>query len=192
MRRLGAGLPAQVRALRATLLRHPRVVPLLGTRPVVSPGSFAVMDAAVTILLDAGFGPQDAADAVDCAARLVVGHALAEAGSPPVRDLSGGEAEHQHAQQELSPAEFPGLTAVNQAGVSHDPGRLFEYALRGLSLELTRTGKASRSRCASGSMPGSGRPSSAGPELGRDQPGRGTGVGPTDRPTVRPGGRGGW
>ena len=135
-----ADFPALIRALRTTLLAHPSVVPLLGTRPVNSPGGFRAMEAALTVLLDAGFSPQDAADAVDCAARLVVGHVLAEAGSPPVPDLGGGEAEHRQRQAELPAQEFPGLTAVNQAGVRHDAGRLFEKGLRGLTLELARTG----------------------------------------------------
>ncbi len=52
-------MAALTRALRATLLAHPNTVPLLGTRPPVSPGGFRGIEAAVTVLLDAGFSPQD-------------------------------------------------------------------------------------------------------------------------------------
>lgn len=127
---------ALTRALRATLLAHPHAVPLLGTRPPVSPAGFRVIEAAVTVLLDAGYSPQDVADAVDCAGRLVIGHVLAEAGQPPVADIGGGEAEHRQAQQGLSTAQFPGLAAVTRAGVTHNPDRLFELALRGIQLTL--------------------------------------------------------
>lgn len=129
---------ALARALRATLLAHPNTVPLLGTHPPVTPGSFQVIEAAVAVLLDAGFGAQDAADGVDGAARLVIGHVLAEAGRSPAGDSDHGDAQHRQAQQALPAARFPGLAAVTRAGVVHDPARLFDFALRGLLLALTR------------------------------------------------------
>ena len=127
---------ALARALRATLLAHPNTVPLLGTRPPVSPRGFRVIEAAVAVLLDAGFSPQDATDGVDCAARLVIGHVLAEAGQPPVSDIGAGDAQHRQAQRDLPRAEFPGLAEVTREGVTHSPGRLFDFALRGLLLAL--------------------------------------------------------
>jgi TetR/AcrR family transcriptional regulator, tetracycline repressor protein len=129
---------ALARALRATLLAHPHTVPLLGTHPPVTPGSFQIIEAAVAVLLDAGFGAQDAADGVDCAARLVIGHVLAEAGQPPAGDTDFGDAQHWQAQQALPAARFPGLAAITRAGVQHDPARLFDFALRGLLLALAR------------------------------------------------------
>lgn len=131
-----ADFAALARALRATLLAHPNTVPLLGTRPPVSPGGFRGIEAAVTVLLDAGFSPQDAADGVDCAARLVIGHVLAEAGRPPVGDIGGGDEQHRQAQRDLPRAEFPGLATITREGVTHSPGRLFDVALRGLLLVL--------------------------------------------------------
>ena len=136
-----ADFTALARALRATLLAHPSTVPLLGTHPPVTPGSFEVIEAAVAVLLDAGFGAQDAADGVDCAARLVIGHVLAEAGQPPPGDTGDGDAQHQQAQQALPAAQFPGLAAITRAGIVHDPARLFDLALRGLLLALARQPK---------------------------------------------------
>jgi AcrR family transcriptional regulator len=127
---------ALARALRATLLAHPNTVPLLGTRPPVSPGGFRGIEAAVTVLLDAGFSAQDAADGVDCAGRLVIGHVLAEAGQPPVSDVGGSDEQHRQAQRDLPAAEFPGLATVTREGVTHSPDRLFDLALRGLLLAL--------------------------------------------------------
>jgi TetR/AcrR family tetracycline transcriptional repressor len=133
-----ADFAALARALRATLLAHPSTVPLLGTRPPAAPGGFRVIEAAMAVLLDAGLGPQDAADGVDCAARLVIGHVLAEAGQPPVGDIRGGDAQHRQAQQALPADQFPRLATITRAGVTHDPARLFDFALRGLLLALAR------------------------------------------------------
>jgi hypothetical protein len=100
------------------------------------PAGFKIIEAAVTVLLDAGFSPQDAADGVDCTGRLVIGHVLAQADPPPGADTDGGEAQHEQAQQALPPAQFPGLAAVTRAGVRHDPERLFELGMQGIQLTL--------------------------------------------------------
>ena len=129
-------LEAIARALRTTLLTHPNAVPLLGTRPPTTPACFRIIEAAVTVLLDAGFSPQDAADGVDCTGRLVIGHVLAQTGLPPGGDVDGGEAEHRQTQQALTPAQSPGLAAVTRAGARHDPERLFELGMEGIRLTL--------------------------------------------------------
>lgn len=131
-----ADLAAAADAFRDTLRGHAGVLPLLATRPPVTRPAFALVEAASGLLRDAGFSEQDAADAVDCMGRLVIGHALAEAGSPPGRDVTGGETDHEQAQLALPPAQFPNLAAIVRAGVRHDPDRLFRLALDGLILAL--------------------------------------------------------
>jgi TetR/AcrR family transcriptional regulator, tetracycline repressor protein len=142
-------LAAIARALRTTLLAHPSALSLLGTRPPATPASFRIIEAAVTVLLDAGFSPQDAADGVDCTGRLVVGHVLAQAGPPPSGDTDGGEAEHEQTQHALPQTQFPGLAAVTRAGVRHDPERLFELGLQGIQFTL-----AAQLQRSSGTEPG--------------------------------------
>jgi TetR/AcrR family transcriptional regulator, tetracycline repressor protein len=127
---------ALARAFRLTLLRHADAVVLVGTRPPISEAAFDLVEAATRPLLAAGFTEEQAADGVDCLGRLVIGHALTEAGRPPGGDVSGGEAEHVRAQQELSADRYPTLASVERAAVAHDPNRLFELALRGLVLAL--------------------------------------------------------
>jgi TetR/AcrR family transcriptional regulator, tetracycline repressor protein len=127
---------ALARAFRRTLLRHGNAVVLVGTRPPISEAAFDLVEAATRPLLAAGFTEKQAADGVDCLGRLVIGHALTEAGRPPGGDVSGGEAEHVRAQQELSADRYPSLASVERAAVAHDPNRLFELALRGLVLAL--------------------------------------------------------
>jgi TetR/AcrR family tetracycline transcriptional repressor len=123
-------------AVRSAFLDHANAVPLLGTRPPVTAPAFALIETATTVLLQAGFTAEQAADAVDCVGRLVIGHTLAEVGSPPAGDVSGGEREHLAAEQALPAERYPGLAAVRRAGTRHDPERLFDFALDGLILAL--------------------------------------------------------
>jgi TetR/AcrR family transcriptional regulator, tetracycline repressor protein len=131
-------LRAIARAARTTFLAHPHVVTLVGTRPPSTPAAFHLVEAITTIALAAGLGEQRAADTFDCIGRLIIGHVLAESGRPPGGEVDGGEERHREAQRGLSPAGHPSLAAVERAGVAHDPDRLFELALDGLLVALSR------------------------------------------------------
>jgi TetR/AcrR family transcriptional regulator, tetracycline repressor protein len=130
-------LRAVARAARTTFLAHPHVVPLLGTRPPITQPAFALVEAITSILLEVGLSEEQAADGFDCVGRLVIGHALAEAGRPPGGDVDGGEQEHRQAQETLPAERYPALARVQRAEVRHDPDRLFELALDGLVLALS-------------------------------------------------------
>jgi AcrR family transcriptional regulator len=127
---------AAAHAARATLLAHPHLIPLLGTRPPVTEAAFTLWESLTAILLGAGLSEEQAADGADCLGRLLIGHALAEAGRPSGGDVDGGEEEHRQAQAALAAARYPALARVRQANIVHDPGRLFELALDGLILAL--------------------------------------------------------
>ena len=127
---------AAAHAARATLLAHPHLIPLLGTRPPVTQPAFTLWESLTSILLDAGLSEEQAADGADCLGRLLIGHALAEAGQPPGGDVGGGEEEHRQAQAALAAARYPALSRVQQANIVHDPRRIFELALDGLILAL--------------------------------------------------------
>lgn len=129
-------LRAVARSARATLLAHPHVVVLLGTRPPVTQAAFLLVEAITSILLEAGLTEEAAADGFDCVGRLVIGHALAEAGRPPGGEVSGGEEEHRRAQATLPAERYPALARVQRAGVQHDPERIFELGLDALVLVL--------------------------------------------------------
>jgi AcrR family transcriptional regulator len=130
-------LRAVARAARTTVLAHPHVVPLLGTRPPVTRPAFVLVEAITSILLDAGMSEEQAADGFDCLGRLIVGHALAQAGRPPGGEAGGGEHEHRQAQEALPADQYPALAQVQRARVRHDPTRLFELALDGVVLALS-------------------------------------------------------
>jgi AcrR family transcriptional regulator len=138
-------LRAAARAARATWLAHPHVIPLLGTRPPVTAPAFAPVELVTAILLDAGLTEQQAADGFDCLARLLIGHALAEAGRPPGGGVGGGEEDHAQAQATLPAAQYPALARLEQAGVTHNPDRLFDLALDGLILTLEAAAATKRS-----------------------------------------------
>jgi AcrR family transcriptional regulator len=146
-------LRAAARAARTTFLAHPHVVPLLGTRPPVTQPAFALAEAITSILLDAGMSEEQAADGCDCLGRLIVGHALAEAGRPPGGEVGGGEQEHRHTQETLPAERYPALARVQRAAVRHDPNRLFEQALHGLVLELSAGRPTSTAPTASPARP---------------------------------------
>ena len=129
-------LRAVAHAARAALLAHPHLIPLLGTRPPVTPPAFRLWESTTSILLDGGLSEEQAADGTDCLGRLLIGHALAEAGRPPGGDVGGGEEEHRQAQAALPATRYPALSRVQQANVIHDPSRIFELALDGLILAL--------------------------------------------------------
>lgn len=128
---------AVARAARTTVLAHPHVAPLLGTRPPTTEPAFALVEAITAILLDAGLSEEQAADGYDCLGRLVIGHALAEAGQPPGGEVGGGEQEHRQAQEMLPADRYPALARVQRAEVRHDSNRLFDLALDGLLLALS-------------------------------------------------------
>jgi TetR/AcrR family tetracycline transcriptional repressor len=132
----GHDFRAAAHAARATLLAHPHLIPLLGTRPPVTQPAFTLWESLSSILLDAGLSEEQAADGTDCLGRLLIGHALAEAGQPPGGDVGGGEEEHRQAQAALATARYPALSRVQQANIVHDPRRIFELALDGLILAL--------------------------------------------------------
>lgn len=129
-------LRAVARSMRTTFLAHGEANALLGTRPAITQPAFALVEKIIAILLDAGFTEEQAADALDCTGRLVIGHTLTQAGRPPGGEVSGGEDEHVRAQQKLPPDLYPSLAAIQRARVRHDPERLFELALDGLILAL--------------------------------------------------------
>ncbi len=129
-------LRAIARAARAAFLVHPHVVSLLGTRPPITPEALTLVEATTSILLQAGLSEEQAADGFDCLGRLVIGHALAEAGRPPGGHVDGGEEAHRQAQVTLPAGRYPALAQIQRAGVRHDPDRLFELALDGLLLAL--------------------------------------------------------
>ncbi|GAA4540609.1 TetR/AcrR family transcriptional regulator C-terminal domain-containing protein [Amycolatopsis samaneae] len=113
------------RAYRAELLAHPGVLPLAATRPVTSRVALGHVEAALRVLVDAGFGPVRALDVLNTVMTFVLGHTLAEAGRTP-----GAEMSDVDSLGELDATEFPLLARALAEGARH--GERFEFALTAL------------------------------------------------------------
>jgi AcrR family transcriptional regulator len=68
------------RSARETARRHPAVMPLLFTRPAVTPDAVRVVDTIYQALLDAGVPDQQVARVERLVSTLVLGYAISEAG----------------------------------------------------------------------------------------------------------------
>ena len=87
-------LVAVMHTLRRALLRHPRAISIVGTRPATGPELFALMERLLTSLAEAGMPVNSqAADQLNALVNYTVGHVLAEAGEPV-----GGEATKRYFQ----------------------------------------------------------------------------------------------
>jgi TetR/AcrR family transcriptional regulator, tetracycline repressor protein len=82
-----AGWPDALRAFalgyRAMLLRHPHAVPLLATQPVDVDTGMALAAPVLDRSRAAGIGQDDAVTALQSVTVFVLGHALAQVGTPP-------------------------------------------------------------------------------------------------------------
>ncbi|MFI6445098.1 TetR/AcrR family transcriptional regulator C-terminal domain-containing protein [Kitasatospora sp. NPDC050543] len=116
-------------ALRAELLRHPGVIPLVATRPAQSPDALRVVEATAAALGRAGIPPLEALRIINSVSTFVIGHCLAEAATTP------GHPEDTPAP-DLSP--YPVLTAALRAGLGTpaDHQARFTLALDALLLGL--------------------------------------------------------
>ena len=132
-------LTRHAEASRATLLRHPALVQLRGRHTITRRQAFRVSEGAVAALLDAGFAPDEAAQAF----RLVFNYVFASVLYTP-RAPSAAEARAARAALlTLPPEEFPALTSTADAMVGALGGDdVFAYGLArildGLEARLAR------------------------------------------------------
>ncbi|MFC5180648.1 TetR/AcrR family transcriptional regulator C-terminal domain-containing protein [Actinomadura harenae] len=66
------------RSLRRELLAHPRVVSLLASRPIGTPGGLDMIEEALASLADIGLTPLESLGLLNTVATFTVGHVLAE------------------------------------------------------------------------------------------------------------------
>lgn len=140
-----AAWPEWLRALavgfHSVLLQHPRLVPLIATRPVQTPDALRAVEQIAAALCDAGFSPLRAFRVINTVTTFVIGHTLAEAG-----DIPGHEAavpDSASLADRLDPAAFPCFSAalLDGLGQPHDHQARFDFALDalfiGLALQFT-------------------------------------------------------
>jgi AcrR family transcriptional regulator len=129
-----AGLRRYAHALLHVLLAHPHVVPLVVTRPAITPQNLRLMENALKSLQTTGLPMPTALDMLYAVTGFVVGHAAM---------LHGGDRPNMaNSRQEvpgLDPLEYPLLTEATRAPEPTGPNLRFEFALeamlRGFSAE---------------------------------------------------------
>jgi AcrR family transcriptional regulator len=124
----GAGWDAALRAfawsLRATLLRHPGVLPLAVTRPAVTPATLHTVEQGLRMLRAAGFPLGRALDVLNALTVFVVGHAAAEIGTTSAHG-SGSAAR----LATLDAEEFPLLVTAAREEEGTDDEARFRFAV---------------------------------------------------------------
>ncbi len=133
------------RNFRSTLLRHPHTLPVVSTRPPVTPAAWQPIEAALGVLVANGFDLQTASDAVDCMSYVVLGHAIAEVGVGPGPDSSSVDSSHVNSMGALDPSAFPHISAASTTTV-HDSTAIFELGLDGLLSALRARQRATPGR----------------------------------------------
>jgi AcrR family transcriptional regulator len=119
-----ARIAATMRQFRQALLRHPNVVPVVGTRPVATPALFRVLQVGVAELQAAGFALQQSLDLLTCVTTYAVGQCLAEVGQP----VGGETPDPEDVVRALDPVEFS-LVLAAFAEYRYDSDAQFEFGL---------------------------------------------------------------
>lgn len=125
-----AALREYAESLRSGLLRHPGVLPLVLSRPAVTPQTLRTVELGLSVLCGAGFPLGRALDALNSVTLFVVAHTVAEVGIAPVDEAGGpGSAEFLAG---LDPAELPLLSEAARTGQGTGDQHRFEFALSAL------------------------------------------------------------
>ncbi|MEV6286529.1 TetR/AcrR family transcriptional regulator C-terminal domain-containing protein [Kribbella sp. NPDC051770] len=115
------GLRSYAVDLRAALLAHPNLVPLIASRPAVTGQNLQVMETALQGLGAAGLKPARALDVLYAVTGFVVGQVVTASDGDPVDHLSG-----------LDAGDYPLLAEAAAAGADRDADRRFTFALDAL------------------------------------------------------------
>jgi AcrR family transcriptional regulator len=124
-------------SLRSVLLASPALLPLLLTRPAVTPATLAGVERGLGALVAAGFPLGRAVDAVNALTVFVLGHAAAEAGA-----AAGAERQATGSAAwvgELDEATYPLLVRAARTGQGTDDAERFAFAVDALLVGFAAT-----------------------------------------------------
>ena len=130
------------RSARETAKRHPAVMPLLFSRPAVTPEAVRVVDSIYQALVDAGVPDQQVARVERLASTIVLGYAISE---------TGGRFAATHPREQrawLAGVDLPAhrrLATLLDADVSWDAE--FEAALDDLTTLIEQVARSSAQHC---------------------------------------------
>jgi TetR/AcrR family transcriptional regulator, tetracycline repressor protein len=112
---------------RSALLRHPGVLPLVATRPVMTVDAFRAVERAAALLTASGFSLDQALAVINGLTMFVIGHSLAAVGRTPGSEEP--EPDVGALVATLDPAEFPLVTCAMRTGAGLDLDAGFGFTL---------------------------------------------------------------
>lgn len=123
-------------SFRRELLRHPRLLPLVATRPAMTPETLRMVEQIVAPLRAAGFSPLRSFQILNTITTFVIGHTLAEAGDTPGHE--DAEPDFAEFAKQLSSGDFPSFSAALQEGLGQpqEHQSRFDFALDALLMGL--------------------------------------------------------
>jgi AcrR family transcriptional regulator len=133
---LASGLPwnrvlrRYAETLRTTLLDHPGVLPLFFSRPAVTPPALRALENGLRVLAEAGFALPRALDMLNVLSIFVIGHAMAEAGTPELNRRGGPGAAAALAQ--LGSSDLPLVIEASRLAQDADDQSRFLFGLDAL------------------------------------------------------------
>lgn len=117
-----------IAAFRHQLLAHPRVIPILATRPVVTPRMVELVERALGWLADAGLPPASAMELLDCLVGYTIGKTQGELREP----VGGTDVDPDAVYAALGPDAHPRLAAALADGYGWQPEEEFRRGLDAL------------------------------------------------------------
>ena len=125
-------------SFRRALQAHPGALPLFITRPAVTKASLHHVEAALTLLREAGFQAHDSVSALHVLVTFVVGHTLSGMGRTPADEVS------RPLYQELSGDELPNLNEAVTQLATRDRESEFVFGLDALWIGLRKKARSAR------------------------------------------------
>lgn len=114
--------------LREVLRSHPNIVPIVGTRPAITPGLLILIERLLETLVGAGLRPAEALRLGNCLTVFTIGHALAEVAEP----VGGGDTltYSNSIAAVLGSGDYPGLAAaMGDMSQAEEPGIAFDAGI---------------------------------------------------------------
>jgi AcrR family transcriptional regulator len=118
-------------AFREVLREHPRVLPLVATRPLRTYASLAIMERLLATFARANLSGLDSIYALNSLVGFIVGHELLDVGTVPVAGITRGP-EYPLPWQHLQEDQYPTLHALTPYLKHWNPDKEFEFGLQSL------------------------------------------------------------
>jgi AcrR family transcriptional regulator len=118
-------------AFRNLLRAYPNVLPLVATRPLRTQSGLSFIESILEIIQRAGIREENAIYTLNCLAGYVIGHALLDVGSVPMKGVEKETTGTLNLEQ-LPESQFPNLHLVTPKLARRNPDEEFNFGLNAL------------------------------------------------------------